>query len=170
MIGFDFLLAFLNAKEEIGVQDMENYKSSFRNIIVTSSVRNNSIVENENYSYQFCDKLKSLLDSGRCSVNFIGSDCDMNRKGFIGFEDDSYYYLIMNAAFSVVVKLSKEMGESFSIGKNSLIQQLVDDGIMVVKGKRNTTTVRVTDDRQMSVAVLDKSKMFWDTEVPQIGQ
>ena len=53
MIGFDFLLAFLSAKEEIGVQDMENYKQSFRNIIVTSSVRNNSIVENENYSYQF---------------------------------------------------------------------------------------------------------------------
>ena len=48
-------------------------------------------------------------------------------------------------------------------------QQLVDDGIMVVKGKRNTTTVRVTDDRQMSVAVLDKSKMFADTEVPEIG-
>ena len=170
MIGFDFLLAFLNAKEEIGVQDMENYKSSFKNIIVTSSVRNNSIVESENYSYQFCDKLKSLLDSGRCSVNVIGSDCDMNRKGFIGFEDDNYYYLIMNAAFSEVVKLSKEMGESFSIGKNSLIQQLVDDGIMVVKGKRNTTTVRVTDDRQMSVAVLDKSKMFADTEVPEIRQ
>ena len=170
MIGFDFLLAFLNAKEEIGVQDMENYKQSFRNIIVTSSVRNNRIVENENYSYQFCDKLKSLLDSGRCSVNFIGSDCDMNRKDFIGFEDDNCYYLIMNAALSEVVKLSKEMGESFSIGKNSLIQQLVDDGIMVVKGKRNTTTVRVTDDRQMSVAVLDKSKMFADTEVPEIRQ
>lgn len=170
MIGFDFLLAFLSAKEEIGVQDMENYKSSFRNIIVTSSVRNNSIVENENYSYQFCDKLKSLLDSGRCSVNVIGSDCDMNRKGFIGFDDDNFYYLIMNAAFSEVVKLSKEMGESFSIGKNSLIQQLVDDGIMVVKGKRNTTTVRVTDDRQMSFAVLDKSKMFADTEVPKIGE
>ena len=39
MIGFDFLLAFLNAKEEIGVQDMENYKLSFKNIIVNCSVR-----------------------------------------------------------------------------------------------------------------------------------
>ena len=91
MIGFDFLLAFLNAKEEIGEQDIASYKSAFKNIIVTSSVRNNSIVENENYSYQFCDKLKSLLDSGRCSVNVIGSDCDMNRKGFIEFEDETSY-------------------------------------------------------------------------------
>ena len=80
----------------------------------------------------------------------------------IGFEYDNCYYLIMNAAISEVVKLSKEMGDSFSIGKNNLIQQLVDDGIMVVKGKRNTTTVRVNDDRQMSVAVLDKSKMLPD--------
>lgn len=164
MIGFDFLLAFLSAKGEIGSQDAANYKLSFRNIILTNAVRNNSIVENENYSYQFCDKLKSLLDSGRCSVNFIGNDSDMNRKGFIGFEDDSSYYLIMNAALSEVMKLSREMGESFSIGKNSLIQQLVDDGIIVTRGKRNTTTVRVSDTKQMSVAVLDKSKMFQETE------
>lgn len=164
MIGFDFLLAFLSAKEEIGPQDAANYKLSFRNIILTNAVRNNSIVENENYSYQFCDKLKSLLDSGRCSVNFMGNDSDMNRKGFIGFEDDNNYYLIMNAALSEVMKLTREMGESFSVGKNSLIQQLVDDGIIVTKGKRNTTTVRVSDTKQMSVAVLDKSKMFSETE------
>lgn len=164
MIGFDFLLAFLSAKEEIGTQDVENYKLSFRNIILTNAVKNNSIVEYENYSYQFCDKLKSLFDSGRYSVNFIGNDSDMNRKGFIGFEDDSNYYLIMNAALSEVMKLTREMGESFSIGKNSLIQQLVDDGIIVMKGKRNTTTVRVSDTKQMSVAVLDKSKMFPGTE------
>lgn len=164
MIGFDFLLAFLSAKGEIGSQDTANYKLSFRNIILTNAVRNNSIVENENYSYQFCDKLKSLLDSGRCSVNFMGNDSDINRKGFIGFEDDSNYYLIMNAALSEVMKLAREMGESFSVGKNSLIQQLVDDGIIVTRGKRNTTTVRVSDTKQMSVAVLDKSKMFPETE------
>ena len=161
-IGFDFLLMFLNAKGEIGSGDVESYQRTFSDIIIASSVRNSNLVENENYTYQFCDKLKSLLDSGRCSVNFIGNDNDMSRKGFIGFEDDSNYYFIMNAAFSEVVKLSKEMGESFSIGKNSLIQQLVDDGIIIAKGKRNTTTIRVSDTRQMSVAVFDKAKMFQD--------
>ncbi len=145
MIGFDFLLMFLNAKGEIGSGDIENYKDKFSKIISENSTQNSRLAESENYSYKFCDKLKSLLDSGRCSVNFIGNDSDMSRRGFIGFEDDSCYYLIMNAALSEVIKLSKEMGESFSIGKNNLIQQLVDDGIIVTKGKRNTTTIRVSD-------------------------
>jgi len=114
------------------------------------------MTENNIYNEPYCVKDGCLYET-------------VERKGFIGFEDDNYYYLIMNAALSEVVKLSKEMGESFSIGKNSLIQQLVDDGIMVVKGKRNTTTVRVTDERQMSVAVLDKSKMFTDAGNAEIS-
>ena len=36
------------------------------------------------------------------------------------------------------------------------------DGIIVTKGKRNTTTIRVTNTKQMSVAVFDKAKMHMD--------
>ena len=158
-IGFDFLLEFLCGKGQIGTGDIENYRSVFDEILIENISRTSSLIENENISYQFCEKLKSLLDSGRCSLNTLGNDEDISRKGFIGFEDDEHYYLIMNAAMSEINKLSRELGDSFSVGRNSLLQQLVDDRIIISNGKRSTTTIRVSSTKQMSLAVVDKKEV-----------
>ena len=158
-IGLDFLLEFLCDKGQLDTGDIENYRSVFDEILIENISRTSSLIENENISYQFCEKLKSLLDSGRCSLNTLGNDEDISRKGFIGFEDDEHYYLIMNAAMSEINKLSRELGDSFSVGRNSLLQQLVDDRIIISNGKRNTTTIRVSSTRQMSLAVVDKKEV-----------
>ena len=158
-IGFDFLLYFLCDKEQIGRGDISDYKTVFDEILIENIRRTSSLVENENISYQFCDKLNSLLDSGRCSLNPLGNDEDISRKGFIGFEDSEHYYLIMNSALSEINKLSRELGDSFSVGRNSLLQQLVDDGIIISNGKRSTTTVRVSSTRQMSLAKINKKEV-----------
>lgn len=158
-IGLDFLLEFLCDKGQIGRGDIENYRSVFDEILIKNIRRTSSLVENENISYQFCEKLKSLLDSGRCSLNSLGNDEDISRKGFIGFEDNEHYYLIMNAAMSEINRLSRELGDSFAVGRNSLLQQLVDDKIIISNGKRSTTTVRVSSTKQMSLAVVDKKEV-----------
>ena len=158
-VGFDFLLDFLCDKEQIGRGDISDYKTVFDEILIENIRRTSSLVENENISYQFCDKLNSLLDSGRCSLNPLGNDEDISRKGFIGFEDSEHYYLIMNSALSEINKLSRELGDSFSVGRNSLLQQLVDDKIIISNGKRSTTTVRVSTTKQMSLAVIDRKEV-----------
>ncbi|MBR1383348.1 MAG: hypothetical protein IJ555_05990, partial [Ruminococcus sp.] len=158
-IGLDLLLEFLCNKGQIGSADIENYRSVFDEILIENVSRSSSLVENESISYQFCEKLESLIDSGRCSLNMLGNDTDLGRKGFIGFEDDTRYYLIMNAALSEINKLSKELGDSFSVGRNNLIQQLADDKIIIAKGKRNTTTIRAGASRMISVAMLDKARI-----------
>ncbi len=158
-VGFDFLLDFLCDKEQIGRGDISDYKTVFDEILIENIRRTSSLVENENISYQFCDKLNSLLDSGRCSLNPLGNDEDISRKGFIGFEDSDHYYLIMNSALSEINKLSRELGDSFSVGRNSLLQQLVDDKIIISNGKRSTTTVRVSTTKQMSLAVIDRKEV-----------
>ena len=158
-IGFDFLLEFLCDKGQIGSSDAVNYKNVFNEILIENIRRSSVIIENENVSYQFCEKLLSLLDSGRCSLNMIGNDDDTNRKGFIGYEDSDHYYLIINAALSEINRLSKELGDGFSVGRNSLTQQLAEDGIIITKGKRNTTSVRVSPTTQKSLAILDKKRI-----------
>ena len=60
---------------------------------------------------------------------------------------------------SEINKLSRELGDSFSVGRNSLLQQLVDDRIIISNGKRSTTTIRVSSTRQMSLAVVDKKEV-----------
>ena len=157
--GFDILLEYLCDKSQIGCGNIANYKIVFDEILIENVRKSASFVESENISYQFCEKLVSLIDSGRCSLNPIGSDEDTGRKGFIGYEDSEHYYLIMNAALSEINKLSKELGDSFSVGRNSLIQELVEDGIIVPKGKRNTSSVRVSRTKKLSLAVIDKKEI-----------
>lgn len=158
-VGFDILLEYLCDNEQIGKDDVISYRWTFDEILIENVSKSSSLVENENISYQFCEKLESLIDSGRCSLNMLGNDTDLGRKGFIGFEDDTHYYLIMNAAMSEINKLSRELGDSFSIGRNNLIQQLADDKIIITNGKRNTTTIRAGTTRMISVAVLDKVRI-----------
>ena len=158
-IGFDILLEYLCDKEQIGKGDIANYRSVFDEILIENVRRSATFVENESISYQFCEKLISLIESGRCSLNPLGNDTDTGRKGFIGFYDDDHYYLIMYAALSEINKLSKELGDSFSVGKNNLIQQLVDDKLIIPNGKRNTSSVRVSKTLKMSLAILDKKEI-----------
>ena len=65
----------------------------------------------------------------------------------------------MNSAISEINKLSRELGDSFAVGRNSLLQQLVDDGIIISNGKRSTQTVRVSSTRQMSLAKINKKEV-----------
>ncbi|MBR1384617.1 MAG: hypothetical protein IJ555_12535 [Ruminococcus sp.] len=158
-IGFDILLEYLCDKDQIGSGDVVSYQKTFDEILIENIRSSSGLVENESISYQFCEKLISLIESGRCSLNPLGNDTDTGRKGFIGFYDDDHYYLIMNAAMSEINKLSRELGYSFSVGRNNLIQQLADDKIIITNGKRNTTTIRAGASRMISVAVLDKARI-----------
>ena len=158
-VGFDILLEYLCDRSQIGSGDVISYRRTFDEILIENIRQSSGLVECESISYQFCDKLTSLLDSGRCSLNSLGNNEDTSRKGFIGYADDSHYYLIMNAVMSEINRLSKEIGDGFAVGKTSLIKQLVEDGIIITNGRSNTTTVRVSPTEQKNVAVLDRKEI-----------
>ena len=158
-VGFDILLDYLCDKGQIGSGDVISYRRTFDEILIENIRQSSGLVENESLSYQFCDKLTSLLDSGRCSLNSLGNNEDTSRKGFIGYADDSHYYLIMNAVMSEINRFSKEIGDGFAVGKTNLIKQLVEDRIIITNGKSNTTTVRVSPTVQKNVAVLDRKEI-----------
>ena len=158
-IGFAFLLVFLQAQEQITEQEVSRYEKVFDEILLQSCSLNAEIIVNENPTTRFCEKLKSLLDSGRCYVELRGAEYVPTQKGYIGMEDEDCYYLLADAAHSEVRKLCAEQGEHFSISKNQLIKQLAEDGILIKCGGRNTTTVRSSGGKMISVAVLDKAKM-----------
>ena len=107
---------------------------------------------------KFCEKLTSLLDSGRCYVENRGSDCSPRQKNCIGLVDDKYYYLFMDSAHSEVRQLCSSQGEHFSISKKELLKQMRKDGILVSKSNRNTVSIRDSSG-VINVTMLDKSKV-----------
>jgi hypothetical protein len=117
------------------------------------------IVEDENPTIKFVQKLKTLLDSGRCYVDGRNAQSITKGKGYIGMEDTTRFYLLADAVHSEIRKLCAEQGEHFSISKNQLLRQLADEKILIRYNNRNTTTIRDNGGKSMNVIVLDKSKM-----------
>ena len=157
-IGLTVLLEFLLATEFIGQDDRKRYEHNLDEILLqTTSVSAEQIIEEQPVT-KFCEKLTSLLDSGRCYVETRGCDCSPRQKNCIGLVDDKYYYLFMDSAHSEVRQLCSSQGEHFSISKKELLKQMRKDGILVSKSNRNTISIRDSGG-VINVTMLDKAKV-----------
>lgn len=159
-IGFSFLLMFLNMSEQITKSEFDKFEKIFDEIILKSVSDNTEIIELENPTTKFCEKLRSLLDSGRCYVEIRGAEGSPRQKNCLGLQDDNYYYLFADAAHSEVRKLCAEQGEHFSISKNELLRQLRKDGILISRTSRNTISIRDNSNTVVNVIMLDKKKFY----------
>ena len=158
-IGFEKLLDFLVDEEQISVAEMKKYVNTFDELLIENTAGNSEIIINENPVNVFCDKLRSLLDSGRCYAEVRGAESIPRQKNCIGLQDDQYYYLFMDAALSEVRKLCTELGESFTVKKNELLKQLRKEGLIVSRTSRNTISIRDNGGAVINVAMLDKQKI-----------
>ncbi|SDB54985.1 hypothetical protein SAMN02910317_02850 [Ruminococcaceae bacterium FB2012] len=157
-IGFEFLLQFLFDSEQIGEQDIRKYAETFDELLLQNTAANSEIIIRENPVNVFCEKIKSLLDSGRCYTEPRGSGAQ-RQKNCIGLHDDSSYYLFMDTAHSEVRKLCAEQGEHFTIKKNDLLKQLRKEGLIESKTSKNTISIRENSTSVVNVTVIDRSKL-----------
>lgn len=159
-IGFSFLLMFLNMSEQITKSEFDKFEKIFDEIILKLISSNTEIIELENPTTKFCEKLCSLRDSGRCYIEIKGAESSPRQKNCLGLQDDDYYYLFADAAHSEVRKLCAEQGEHFSISKNELLRQLRKDGILISRTSRNTISIRDNSNTVINVIMLDKKKFY----------
>lgn len=158
-IGFAFLLVFLKSKNQINKSELDKFEKVFDEIVLKAVSANAEIIEFENPTTRFCEKLKSLLDSGRCYVETKGLDSTPRQRNCIGLQDDEHYYLFADTTHSEVRKLCAEQGEHFSISKNELLRQLRKEGLLLSRTSRNTVSVRDNSNTVVNVAMLNKLKM-----------
>lgn len=159
-IGFSFLLMFLNMNEQITKSELDKFEKIFDEIILKAVSFNAEIIALENPTTKFCEKLCSLLDSGRCYIDVKGAESSPRQKNCLGLQDDDYYYLFADAAHSEVRKLCAEQGEHFTISKNELLQQLRKDGFLISRTSRNTISIRDNSNTVINVIMLDKKKFY----------
>ena len=96
-LGLVMLLEFLIDTEFIGSDDRRRYLNNLDEILLqTTSVSAEQIIEEQPVT-KFCDKLTSLLDSGRCYVDNRSASSGAAGKGYIGMEDSENYYLLADA-------------------------------------------------------------------------
>lgn len=104
-IGFSFLRVFLNEHEQVTKSELDKFEKVFDEIILKAVSDNTEVIELENPTTKFCEKLRSLLDSGRCYVKIRGTENSPCQKNCLGLQDDNYYYLFADTTHSEVRKL-----------------------------------------------------------------
>lgn len=157
-IGLVMLLEFLLDTEFIGSDDQKRYLDNLDEILLENVQSSAELILEEDPVTKFCEKLTSLLDSGRCYVETRGSDYSIRQKNCIGLQDDRYYYLFMDSAHSEVRQLCSNQGEQFTISKKELLRQMRKDGLIVSKTNRNTVSIRESGG-VINVTMLDKEKI-----------
>ena len=152
-----FLLEFLADSEQIGADDLKMHTNVFDKLLLQNTAANSEIIIRENPVNVFCEKIKSLLDSGRFYPEPRGSGAP-RQKNCIGLHDENSYYLFMDTAHSEVRKLCAEQGEHFTIKKNDLLKQLRKEGLIESRTSRNTISIRENSSSVVNVMVIDRSK------------
>ncbi len=156
-IGLTMLMIFLQQHELIGNADRKQTMTKFDEILLKTVESNAELILEQDPVTRFCDKLISLLESGRCYVDDRSASSGAAGKGYIGMEDSENYYLLADAVHCEVKRLCSDQGEQFSISKFQLIKHLAADGLLTRFGQRNTTTVRTSTGKAVNVIVMPKA-------------
>lgn len=92
---------------------------------------------------KFLSKFQSLIVSGRLHVQPLINIQPVINPGFVGYVDDSYYYLITDIVHSAVKKLCEDQGEHFSMSAQTLLKRLDEDGYLQVGNTKRTRQLKV---------------------------
>lgn len=124
-------------------EEKENILLEFIHILIELAKEQTQNVIQDKPSIKFITKLNSLLESKQAIVLDTKSYMYAGGTGFIGYEDDNYYYLIPDISHKMVKKLCEEQGESFPTSYKSLLAHLKDDDFIEVASDSNTKQLRL---------------------------
>ena len=123
--------------------DLQFLVSEFADILINLAISQSKTVTEDNPSIKFITKLNSLLESRIARVQDIKTYQYAGGDGFIGYEDDMYYYLIPSISHKLVKKLCDEQGELFSVSERTLLKHLDEDGFIETSKDSRTKLLRV---------------------------
>lgn len=159
MIGMRFFLQFL---KEIGVikQEEQDFDlDEFRKLLYALADIQSEKVEQDKPAHVFIRKLWSLIEGGKVLITERNrpKEFDPFPPGYIGCQDDDYYYLNKELAHSAVKKLCGEQGENFPLSAKALVKALAEEGLIKTTSTGNTVSVRYCG-KNMRFIALDKQK------------
>lgn len=141
-IGMAMLLGFLKESEVITADRAEEIQEEFSSLLCDMARRQARIIDLDKPALIFVRKLFALIESGQVSLLKKDELPDFTPRDFIGYEDDSFYYLLNEAAHRAVRKFCDEQGELFAISSRALPKALAEEGLTEIADGENTRSVR----------------------------
>lgn len=157
-VGFLFLTDFLCAKDITDERDATELQNRLHTVLLHLSAKQSESVEADRPTHIFLRKLYSLIECGQVCLIPASSRLETLPKNYIGYEDETYYYLMLDASHKAVKRLCGEQDEGFAISAKSLSKALADEGLIEQdESGTNTKTMRFGG-RLKRVMLLRKDK------------
>ena len=142
-LGFQTMLWFLQSREVLTDESRLAYLARFDEILEAHAAKQCAAVQTEKPTVIFIRKLVSLIESGQAVLLDADHPGIEIPKGFIGYEDEHFYYLCFEEAHKRVKQMCDTQHEAFGISSKALAKQLAADGLIEVGGDgKNTRTYR----------------------------
>lgn len=154
-IGYKMMVLFYRSL--IGIEEAQASESerAFHSILLELAAEQAKNVNADRPTHIYIRKLISLIECGECPV--LPADAEVkSTKGFIGFEDEKYYYLFLDLSHKSVKKLCDMQGENYEITSKELAKALAQEGYIVPIYGKHTGSIRFGE-LQRRVMKLKKS-------------
>lgn len=140
-IGFSYMMMFLSTESVMSEEAVNALYQRFENVLLHLAAKQCESVEQDRPTHIFLRKLYSLLECGQVCLVPAAGRSEILPKNYIGYEDETYDYLLLDAAHKAVKRLCGEQDEGFAISAKSLAKALADEGLIGTKDGANTQTM-----------------------------
>ena len=142
-VGYNMYLEFLGDWGMMNIVTADSMRQEFCDIINAQAEAQSKSVSADKPTHKFIRKLNSLLESGQAYVMKRNEKYEPTGAGFVGWEDEKYYYLNCDSAVTAVRRLCEDSGESFTITPKALLKQLAEEGLIEMSDNRATRLIRI---------------------------
>lgn len=157
-IGFSFMEIFLSAEAHMDEKGITALNERFENVLLYLAARQSESIEQDRPTHIFLRKLYSLIECGNVCLLPATGRTEIPPKNYIGYEDETYYYLTLDASHKAVKRLCGEQDEGFAISAKSLAKALADEGLIEPGDNGTNTRTMRFGGRLKRVMLLHKEK------------
>lgn len=156
LLGMELFLSFLEAKQILCADEKAVMKKDFRAIPFKLAARQAESIVQDKPTHKFIRKLFALVESGQVCLLRRDTCDDYIPKNCVGYEDETFIYLLAEPAHKTVRQFCEEQGEAFTISQKALLKQLAEEGLIETAQGQNTKSLRFNG-KSKRVACLRKA-------------
>ena len=137
-IGYEMFLTYATSLHVIDTEAAEELKVRAFNLFMKLGEEQSRKIDSDKPTVKFINALRELLATSSCHVKGLKDMVnEFNSMGFIGYEDDHYYYLYGDTTVKEIVQFYNQQGITFPVSKLTLLKHLEAEGLIEVEYNNN---------------------------------
>ena len=115
--------------------------TEFESILLEHARKQSVAVVTDKPTHVFLRNLFAMTEGGMVSI----TEREKPKIGntVVGYEDDTYYYLLLDKSIGEVKRFCENTNQTFTLSSKALTKQLKEEGLLVPFGTSNSDSIKV---------------------------